>query len=479
MDEKLSSYARFGGAGETNVSLAVGIAVALAILLILLLPRKYVSIPFLLTIFLIPAGEQIVLGGMHLMMFRVAIFFGGIRVLFSRLVFRSNGEKIRMNRLDWAVLLWCISSALTFTALWGEWGAFVNRMGFVYNTIGGYFILRFLLQDEEDGDRVTRFLAVFCAFVAACMTYEHFTGQNIFSFFGGVATLSGARDGNIRAQGPFAHPILAGTFGATLLPLFFGLWWQERKYKASAILGMVSAIIMASMCWSSTPLLGCVAGIGALCFWPFRRTMRIIRWGAALGILALHLVMKAPVWALIGRVGPLDSSSGYHRYFLVDQFIRRFWEWWLVGTRNSGSWGYDMWDTSNQYVDVGVTGGLLTFVVFITIIVYCFKELGIVRAHAEAMGNSAAERRSWALGSTLFATSIAFIGISYFDQTMFLWYCLLAMIATLHLAANVAPDGATEQERSDRFSDVGASHLPAQANVKLQGRFIRHTPPGV
>lgn len=475
----MGELSRFGGGGETAVTPAGGIAVALAILLILLLPRKYVTIPFLLAIFLIPMGELIVLGGVHLMMFRVVIFFGGLRILISRLVSPPNGAKIRMNRLDWAVILWCISSVITFTVLWGEWQAFVNRIGFVYNTIGGYFILRFLLHDEEDVDRVTRLFAVLCAIVAVCMTVEHLTGHNVFSFFGGVATFSAARGGNVRAQGPFAHPILAGTFGATLFPLFLGLWWQERKYKGTAILGMISATIMAIMCWSSTPLLAVAAGIGALCFWPFRKKMRMIRWGAALGIIALHLVMKAPVWALIARVDIVGGSSGDHRYELVNKFIRNFGEWWLLGTKNSGAWGWDMFDTSNQYVDVGVTGGLLTFVIFIAIIVYCFKGLGIVRANAEVAGNSADERRSWTLGSTFFSTSVAFIGISYFDQTMFLWYGLLAMIATLAFSSNAARHAATEPDRSFHFAAMAASNRPAQTNVKLQGRILRHTPPGV
>ena len=35
----------------------------------------------------------------------------------------------------------------------------------------------------------------------------------------------------------------------------------------------------------------------------------------------------------------------------------------------------------------------------------------------------------WALGSALFANMVAFLGISYFDQTMVAWYGLLAMIS--------------------------------------------------
>lgn len=475
----MSELVRFGGGGETAITLAAGIAVALAILLILLLPRKYVVVPFLLAILLIPIGEKIVVGGIHLMMFRVMLFFGGFRLLISLMIPSSNGAKFRMNSIDWAVILWCISSVITFTVLWGEWQALINRIGFVYNTIGGYFIFRFLLHDEEDVDRVTRLFAVICAIVAVCMTVEYLTGRNAFSYFGGVATFSRARDGNIRAQGPFEHPLLAGTFGATLLPLFVGLWWQERKYKGTAILGVISATIMAILCWSSTPLLAYAAGIGALFFWPFRKKLRPLRWGAALSLIALHLVMKAPVWALIARADVVGGSSGYHRYELVNMFIRNFGEWWLLGTKNSGAWGWDMFDTSNQYVETGVTGGLLTLIIFIAIIVYCFKGLGVARANEEAKGNSAAERRLWVLGAALFSTAVAFVGISYFDQTVFLWYCLLAMIAALTFSADAARHAATESDRSFHFAAMGPSNRPALTNARTENRFLRHFPPRV
>jgi hypothetical protein len=36
------------------------------------------------------------------------------------------------------------------------------------------------------------------------------------------------RNSTPRAQGPFAHALLAGTFGATLPPLLYWLWKGER-----------------------------------------------------------------------------------------------------------------------------------------------------------------------------------------------------------------------------------------------------------
>ena len=134
--------------------------------------------------------------------------------------------------------------------------------------------------------------------------------------------------------------------------------------------------------------------------------------------------MKAPVWALIARIDLTGSSSGYHRYQLVDQFIRRFSEWWFVGTRSTMDWGWDMWDTINSYVTAGTKGGFVTFCAFVAVLAVAFQQLGLRRrvdpGHA---------RQYWILGSMLFAQSVAFFGIEYFDQSQFVWYALLAMVS--------------------------------------------------
>ena len=137
--------------------------------------------------------------------------------------------------------------------------------------------------------------------------------------------------------------------------------------------------------------------------------------------------MKAPVWFLMNRVAAVIGGTGWHRAELIDQFVHRFFEWWLIGTRDNANWGLDMWDTINAYVRAGVEGGLVTFLLFLSILVIGFKRIG--RAQMLTKDDPNNERLLFALGATLFSNAVAFLGIIYFDQSAIAWYLTLVLIS--------------------------------------------------
>lgn len=413
---------KFGAGGQTFINPVALMFIVATVLLSLVLPRRHVTIPLLLASFFIPLGQVLILGGLHFYALRLVILFAWARVLAS-----GWWKGFEFSRIDKAIVLWALADATAFVLLWEQWPAFINRLGFLYNILGCYFLFRVFFRGPKDVDRTVKIFAVICLVLALCMTSEKITGHNLFWVFGGVPEVTAVREGSLRAQGTFAHPILAGTFGAILLPLFTGLWWRERKARWLPFLGIVSAIAMIVASASATPILTAIAALSALCLWPLRRNMRLFRWGLALALVALHLVMKAPVWALIGRIEVVGGSSGDHRYELVNRFILHFWDWWLVGVKYTGDWGYLMHDLSNQFVGAGTEGGLAGFGLFIWIIVCCFQSLGTaLKAHA---ADSVEQKRLWSLGASLFACVVAFFGIAFFDQTAVAWYALLAMVA--------------------------------------------------
>jgi hypothetical protein len=155
--------------------------------------------------------------------------------------------------------------------------------------------------------------------------------------------------------------------------------------------------------------------------------MRAVRWGVVTFLLVAQLSMSSPVWFILNRTSGVLGGSGWHRAMLVDNFVRHFSEWCLVGTRANPDWGWSMWDVDNAYVGAGLSGGLLSFILFIAVLVYAFKGIGRARKRAEKYPDEL--RLVWVLGAALFANTVAFFGIVYFDQAVVAWYTLLAMIA--------------------------------------------------
>jgi hypothetical protein len=448
-----------GGVSDTILNPAVLFVILAAGALICFWPRRRAIVPFLLASILIPMDQVLLIGSLHFPMLRLLVLFGFIRIMKDKVSSKARIFSGGVNKIDIAVILLTVFIALNSILLFQESGAVVNQLGNLFTVFGVYFLLRFLIRDEEDLVRVIQTFAWVVAIIAAIMTYEASTGHNPYALLGGArASTYGSlaiRDDKFRAQGPFAHSILAGTFGAILVPLFMALWWKGKNYRKIAVMGIVSATVMTVACNSSTPVLAYAAGVLALCMWPVRKSMRAIRWGIVLLLIALHIVMKGPVWSLIEKIDISGGSSSYHRYMLVDQCIRHFGDWWLLGVKDTSVWGWDMWDTANQYVGTCDNSGLLPFLLFIAILVYGFKYVG--RARRSAGGDKQRALFLWALGSALFANVIAFVGISYFDQTMVAWYSLLAAIsagAVVHSKTKVSPAPLATRDEADSLSQL-------------------------
>jgi hypothetical protein len=411
----------FGGGGDTSVTLLALIVLLVAMGLLIGVRRRYVIVVLLVAGLLLPVETNIVIAGLHFQALRVLL-----GTAWLRLGLRRELRLPSMNSIDKAFLVWALANATFFSILWGTLSALTNRLGFLWTTLGSYFLVRLLIRNKADVVRVIRVLAITITIIAPALLIEHSTQRNLFEILGAPA-LSAIREGSIRAEGPFRHPIIAGTIGATMLPLFVGLWWQGKQHRAVLAMGMAASIGMVVASASSTPLMTCAAGIGGLLLWRFRAQLRILRWGAALGLVGLHLVMKAPVWMLIARAGGAIGGSGYHRAMLIDNFIRHFGEWWLLGTQNNAYWGYDMWDVDNAFVAAGVSGGLIAFLAFIAVFFYAYRRVGKSRRLLRRSRKD--ERLIWALGASLFANTVGFFGIIYFDQSILVWYSLLAMIS--------------------------------------------------
>jgi hypothetical protein len=302
-------------------------------------------------------------------------------------------------------------------------------LGFAFDAVGMYLLFRVLVRDWADVKQVALGFMLISIPVAVAFAIEWRTARNVFSVFGGVPEITAVRDGWLRCQGAYAHPILAGLFWASLLPLIAAQRWDARSWRWLGATTVCAALFIIVACSSAGPISGIMfACLGAAAF-CVRHWMRWVRWSLLLCGIGLHLVMLAPVWHLIARVSVM-GGSGYHRFQLIDGAIKRIHEWWLCGSDlGTRHWGHFTFDTTNYYVVQGLHGGLGLLGLFVAVIALGFRDVG--RTWRCVAGDRLRLATAWALGVALFVHTTSFIAISYFGQINMVWYLLLAMIGSM------------------------------------------------
>ena len=394
------------------------------------LPRRLAFCPLLILTCIMPLGQELVIAGLHFTLFRIVMLVGVVRILV-----RGEAAQFRWTRLDKIFAWWVVVSVIFGSLSKPSVGLFVNRMGDAYNAIGSYFFFRCVILDFEDIVTSVKALLLGSLPLAACMVVESRTGHNPFAIFGGVSPMAVMREGHVRCQGAFRNWILAGTFGATLFPLCVALWYHRPENRRLVVAGLMASIIITVTARSSGAMMAIAAGVGGLLFWRWRSYLRLLRWGIVVSILILAMVMNGPVWNLIAKLSDITGGGGWHRAWLISQAVDHFDRWWLFGTTYTADWGPageviaadpNMMDITNQYIMEGVNGGLLKLVLFLALIISCFK--GIGRRLREESPESTTAFFIWTLGVILLAHCLSFISVTYFDQIVIVWYWLLAAI---------------------------------------------------
>jgi hypothetical protein len=333
------------------------------------------------------------------------------------------------NIFDKAVIAWAICGAVVYVIQWADTRSLIYKSGFLFDIFGQYWIFRQAIRSWEDVRSVISFLAVCVIAITPFVLFEFVTHQNVFVMLGTVVTEE--RMGRFRCQASFPISILLGLFWAILFPIFIGMGIVGRDkmlYMGAAI----SSVFMVIASASSTPLLTWLVITILLCMFKWRKYTFLAWKLLLLFLIGLHIVMKAPVWHLIARIKFVEGSTGWHRFYLIDQAITHFGEWALIGTRSTANWGYGLVDVTNQYVLEGVRGGAITLVLFLTMLVIAFHKLGLFLKEHHYRDR---QILVWCIFVSLFGHCIAFLGVSYFGQIGLLWYLTLAVVAFVAEAA--------------------------------------------
>lgn len=437
---------------------ASSLAVTLCLgFLLLVLPRQYALVPIFIGGSYLTLGQNLVTSGAHFHLIRILIAFGLIRLLVRREIF-----SIQLNAIDKILIAWIVVRTFLFILVTGDTETFLERLGVLYNSVGIYLLVRSVVRSIDDIVLNVKMFGITMIPLAVPYLVEYTTGKNPFFFLGGVPEFTQIRDGRLRCQGAFRHPILSGTFGATSVPLFVGLWIYSTGHRLIALGAIGVATLIFILSSSSGPFIAYLVSLIGLVCWMFKTRIRTIRWGIVILLLALHAVMKAPVWFLINRLGEIIGGVGYYRAALIDAFISHIDEWWLIGTEHTAHWlptalesNPKMADIVNHFVAQGLSGGLLCLILFIWLIVMCFKVTG--RAILDEDRFSSSERfMIWSLGCTMLSHIASFFSVSYFDQLNVFWYFLIGMIAAL------VKNQETEEVEFEPDNNQGIIQFPTQ-----------------
>ncbi|MCH6257874.1 hypothetical protein MLD52_15050 [Puniceicoccaceae bacterium K14] len=376
----------------------------------------------------ITVGQGISIAGANFPAFRFIIALGVLRTLMrgERL---SDGLKLP----DKVMVLWAIWSMFAsfhheFTA--GSGPKFTA--GVIVDLVGSYYLFRVFLSNFDETISFIKSTSMLLAPIALFMFVEQAINYNIFSSFGYVPEHPIIRDGRTRAQGPFSHPILAGSIGAAFFPLAIAIWNSNRK---TSIIGIISSTTIVIASASSGPILSLGAGISALLFWRYRQFTKKVFYLSIVGYIFLDFVMNKPAYYLISRIDLTGSSTGWHRSFLIDQTIKYFNEWWLFGTDRTVHWmpmqgriSENHTDITNYYIQFGVNGGLMSMALILTAIFLALKYVSIF----SISDNSGYKQFIiWGIGCSIFANSATSVSVSFFGQSQVFFWIPIAIVTTL------------------------------------------------
>jgi hypothetical protein len=408
------------------------IVVAIALLSV---RREYAPVPLLVGCCYMTMGQGLELGAISLPMYRMFLLVGLIRVI-------MKGESLvgGLNRVDKLVIT--LMAWMFFASLFHEYepgSGPLYTLGIIFNITLIYFLVRIWSGSVDEVVSLVAAVGFVLLPVAVEMVVEQAVGKNLFSSLGGIPETVIERNGRLRAQGPFRHPILAGTVGATCLPLMLGIW---RSNRFAAMIGAAASVMMVLASASSGPVVSLLVGAGVVMCWRFRRHAKRAVWAGVAGYILIELISTRPAYhVIVTRLDFTGSSTAYYRARLIDTTVKHFSEWWMFGTDYTRHWipsgigsvlanGKHI-DITNYYIGFGIAGGLLAILLVLAIIRRCLADV-IEHVNDDEGEDAHGEKfMIWCLGASLFSHAVSALSIAYFDQSQTFFWLSVATLSSL------------------------------------------------
>ncbi len=388
--------------------------------------REHVIVSLIAAMCFLPSGISIKIATLDLQAVRLLAICGIIRVLAD-----GNRKRSDFNTIDKLFFSYQIIGFFIYVFASDDFShAFIYKCGKAVDSIFLYIVLRYSIQSKEDILLAVKSFAV-CVFVLIpFVMVEYFFEYNMFTLLG--RDTIDIRGGEVRATATFSHAILFGSFAVALMPMFYAL----RKYGQTTLSNgsLICCFFIVIACSSSGPIIALAATVFFMAFFKWREKGKLLFWSIVTSSLFIHFVRESPIWHLLYvRISVKASSTGYHRYLLIEAAIKEFWNWWLVGYGESGpSWHEKYWpwtyahftDVTNHYLLVGVRGGVFTMFLFIVLCYKVIKNLGIASIYAEKQSE---QWLWWATAVMMISHCITFLSVAYFGQIEMLLYLTIAI----------------------------------------------------
>jgi hypothetical protein len=394
-------------------------------------PRRFWLLAIGLTMCMIPTAQRVVVFGVDFSVMRMLAVIGIVGVA-------ARGE-FRAIRFGWfdLVVIACIAITIPMTIIRGDTHQLMNRIGTSFDYVFFYLIGRVMLRSVDDVASLAKMLVILAIPVGLSMANEKLTGRNLFHFLGGVPEFTPIREGKLRAQGAFPHPIIAGAWFAASVPLIAVLWsvkGRDMNSRATAIAGVFGCTIGVFATASSTPVGGLLAGFLGFVLYRFRFQLKTVRPWILLLCLALHFATTRGFHALLyTKFTFVSGSTGEHRYKIVQKCIEHFSEWAFFGTRSTYHWGWGLDDVTQEYVKAGVQGGLLGMILLVVVLVKSFSNAGKIMRSSD----SQLAIVGYLMGASVAVHAVNWLGSAYFGQVSLLY---LLTVGGLHSLASGLPE---------------------------------------
>lgn len=365
-------------------------------------------------------GQNMIIAGANFPFFRILVILGVLRTRANKPI-----ERNYFDRLMFAWAIWTFFASFFHEFSPGSGPKFI--FGKIIDLYGSYYIFRRNISDSDDIKHVARWTFFVMFPVAISMIVEQVAYHNVFSVLGGIPVVPAIRDGRIRAQGSFSHPILAGSIGAACFPLAVALW---KDSKLISLISMSVAVVIVIASASSGPIMSIVFASVALGFWHFKHHFSKLKYIALTTYVGLSIVMSRPPYYVMSMIDLTGSSTGYHRAMLIEQSLKYLNEWWLFGTDRTVHWMPNQGriseyhtDVTNYYLAFGVSAGLPAMLIVITVVLRSASKVGKI-ANDQTVPK---EHRFtiWCVGAMLFANAATSMSVAFFGQaTVFFWFAV-------------------------------------------------------